>query len=395
MAIILPQARPAIQIANGTFGQFTEPWLELEKSRAVIEDAIGCVGRLETSDKTYPFLSTAFLVAESVILTTRHVVETFAVGIGDKQLRFRDDRKVWINFKAEKDEDESDCAAVTQILFIHPYWDVAALRIEAQRPYLSLQTYPPEKDTTVVAVGYPAFDMRNDADLQNRIFAGVFNRKTLMPARIHGETMLDSYGRSVRTISHDASTLGGTTGAPLINVTSGDVVGVHFAGKYLRGNSAVPAWELMRDSRVRRHLNLPEPDWMSDWDQSPAVSQSPLVPAFEPNDNLFKTYSYLSFENLLELCGLLLIGFPDDEKIAVLFRGIPPELVAALPCGANPKEKLLSRLIELNRLGPVGDHSPLYRLLQTACYLRDLFPEHARLLALFRLVAGNEFAGST
>lgn len=320
MAIILRQARPAIQIANGSFDKLYEPWLELENSRATIEHAISCVGRLESSDKSFPYLATAFLVAENIILTTRHVVETFAVGIGDKHLRFRDDRKVWINFKAETADDVSDCAAVTEPVFIHPYWDVAALRIETHRAFLQLQTSPPQKESIAVAIGYPAFDMRNDADLQNHIFDSIYNVKRLMPARIQGETTTESYGRSVRAISHDASTLGGTAGAPLLDVTTGAVVGVNFAGRFLEANYAIPAWELMRDPRVRNHLDLPEPDWMSLWDE-------PVAQAGVPGMNAIKTYNYLSFEEILELCGLLLQGFPEDEQIPACLKEFHPRLL--------------------------------------------------------------------
>ncbi len=390
MAIILPKLRPAIKIAGGRFDELTEPWLELENSRATIERAISCVGRLESSDQSFPFLSTAFMVGENVALTTRHVAETFTVGIGDTKLRFRDNRNVWINFKAETSDGDSDRAAVTEVVFIHPYWDVAALRIETQRPFLKLATFRPLANSAAVAIGYPAFDMRNDGDVQNRIFAGTYNVKRLMPARVLGEATIESFGHAVSVMTHDASTLGGTAGAPLIDVTSGNVLGLNFAGMYLRENYAVPAWELMRDARVRLHLGVAEPEWMSLWDKSDSSVTVPVSAAFKPNANAIKTYSYLAFEELLELCDLLLLGFPDDAGISVLFVGIPPEIVAALPGGANPKEKLVNRLNAINRFGKIGKHSPLYRVLQTACHLRTLFPEHQRLLALFQLVAANE-----
>lgn len=388
-SIIIPNARPAIRTENGSFGKLEEPWLELENFRHVIEHAISCVGRIESSDKSIPFMGTAFLVAEDVVLTTRHVVATFASGIGDRQLRIRDDRLVWINFKAETSDDAADCAAVTEVLFIHPYWDVAALRIERQRSFLPLQVSPLQYDSPSIVIGYPAFDMRNDADLQNRIFDNIYNVKRIMPGRVLGEDFIESYGHTVKVITHDASTLGGTAGAPLLDIRTGSVIGVNFAGVYLKANYAVPAWELMRDPRVRRHL---EPSWMSLWDKPDDREGKTIAHASEPSVNPTRKYSYVSQEIILELCGLLLQGFPDDERISVLFCGIPPELVAALPNGANTKEKLLLRLIELNRIGLIGKHSPFYTLLQTACHLRELFPEHPRLLAIFKLVAASESA---
>ena len=41
-------------------------------------------------------------------------------------------------------------------------------------------------------------------------------------------------------MTHDSSTLGGNSGSALIDVATGRVVGLHFAGRYLEANYAVP-----------------------------------------------------------------------------------------------------------------------------------------------------------
>ena len=48
-------------------------------------------------------------------------------------------------------------------------------------------------------------------------------------------------------MTHDASTLGGNSGSAIIDVDSGEVVALHFAGEYLKANYAVPMYELARD----------------------------------------------------------------------------------------------------------------------------------------------------
>ena len=42
-------------------------------------------------------------------------------------------------------------------------------------------------------------------------------------------------------MEHDASTLGGNSGSAVIDLETGEAVGLHFAGSYLQANYAVPA----------------------------------------------------------------------------------------------------------------------------------------------------------
>jgi len=55
-------------------------------------------------------------------------------------------------------------------------------------------------------------------------------------------------------MTHDSSTLGGNSGSAIIDVRTGEVIGLHFglhfAGLYLQANYAVPTYELARDRRV-------------------------------------------------------------------------------------------------------------------------------------------------
>ena len=51
-------------------------------------------------------------------------------------------------------------------------------------------------------------------------------------------------------MTHDCSTLGGNSGSAVIDVNSGDVVALHFAGEYLKQNYAVPMADLAEDSEV-------------------------------------------------------------------------------------------------------------------------------------------------
>ncbi|MCI5166849.1 MAG: serine protease [Candidatus Electrothrix sp. GM3_4] len=133
-----------------------------------------------------------------------------------------------------------------------PWLDIALLEL-AEHPEgihpCRLSGKPPAELTkrTIAVVGYPAMDARSDIADTQRIFEGIYQVKRLMPGRLMG-----SPSSSDQIITHDASTLGGTGGAPVIDIETGEILGIHYAG--LPGsNYAVSAWELARDPWVYSH----------------------------------------------------------------------------------------------------------------------------------------------
>ncbi len=86
----------------------------------------------------------------------------------------------------------------------------------------------------VYVVGYPAADPnRNDPNEMHRIFGGVYEKKRLAPGRV---SSIDS---KKGHLSHDCSTLGGSSGSCVVDLSTNSVVGLHFEGDYLVSNSAV------------------------------------------------------------------------------------------------------------------------------------------------------------
>jgi endonuclease G len=138
---------------------------------------------------------------------------------------------------------------------IHPYWDMALLRVDglaADRPALRLSVRAPEdlEGADVVVIGYPARDDRNDLDVQDRIFQRTYFVKRFQPGKIRARAHLHSFESTVDAMTHDSSTLGGNSGSAVVDVATGEVVGLHFAGEYLDANYAVPTYDLARDGRV-------------------------------------------------------------------------------------------------------------------------------------------------
>ena len=256
-AIILPNERPVVDVVNGTYDTPPPPFKHLGKksARARIQAALPAIGRVELPDHpSLPYGGTGFVVGDGLLMTNRHVAELFATGLGRETLSFIPGQSAAVDFLRERDRPDSLLFQIGRVAMVHPYWDMALLVVDGLTSVtpLSLSTAPPGdlRERDVVVVGYPALDPRNAVDVQNRIFAGVFNVKRLQPGRLRDVESIRSFGHPVAAVTHDSSTLGGNSGSAVVDVKSGEVVGLHFAGVYLEANYAVPTHELALDRRV-------------------------------------------------------------------------------------------------------------------------------------------------
>lgn len=249
-AIIKTVGRPALLIKNDTFEQVVDPlWVgPLEKGRTHIDSAIKAVGRVDLSyHPDFSMLATAWLVTSDIVITNRHVAEKFAeknndgfgfiINDNDETITAR------IDFKAEDKSPEKSVFKVEKILHIEEKSgpDIAFLRISKTNKYgsslsqpipLSEESIQPNRNVAII--GYPMFDSRElDADIQLRVFSGIFNVKRLQPGLITGVT---------NVIEHDCSTLGGNSGSVVLDIDTGKALGIHFGAKNSRkSNVAVPA----------------------------------------------------------------------------------------------------------------------------------------------------------
>ena len=261
-AIVLPRLRPVIDVIQNDFA-ITDPlWSHLASGApaAHLRRAIPAVGRVELPGQSVPYAGTAFVVGPGLMMTNRHVAEIFALGLGRSGLSFLPGRQVAANMHREAGgvaaDDDRLNLAVPRVLMIHPYWDMALIEVEGlgtvEPLTLSLESPEAFVGREVAVIGYPALDDRNDLDLQMRIFRRLFRVKRLQPGKATGAAQVaDSFGNTVRAATHDASTLGGNSGSAVVCTETGRVLGLHFAGRYLEANYAVPAQELGRDRQVR------------------------------------------------------------------------------------------------------------------------------------------------
>ena len=242
MAIVLPQGRPAIDIVDGGYDRPDAPWAHLGDPgpRARLEAAIGAVGRLEQAQpSSTPFMGTAFAVASDRVLTFR------------ADLSHSDEPSpMVVDFGQELGSTEPVRVEIEDVLYVDERWGAAVMRAtlpDAITPLrLSLLDWDELADREVVLFGYPASDtVRNDPALVQRIFRGVVDVKRMLPGRTRGREL---EGEDRAALVHDCSSTGGCAGGPLVDVSTGEVVGMHFGGRYLVANQAAPARELARDA---------------------------------------------------------------------------------------------------------------------------------------------------
>ncbi|MER8645033.1 MULTISPECIES: DNA/RNA non-specific endonuclease [unclassified Mesorhizobium] len=258
-AVILPAKRPAIDIVGGDFSTRHPDWLHLNKPelRDRLKAKFPGIGRIELPNHpTLPYGGTGFVVGPRLLMTNRHVAETFAEGLGTSGLNFIQGLEAGIDFLKERGLPATAYLQVLRVAMIHPHWDMALLEVEglpAIRQHLRLSTLDPGAMTgkEVAVIGYPTFDIRNPADIQNDVFAGVYGIKRLQPGKIREIAAVDTYyNRVVDAALHDSSTLGGNSGSCVLDLETGDVLGLHFGGRYAVANYCVPAGALAADGRV-------------------------------------------------------------------------------------------------------------------------------------------------
>jgi endonuclease G, mitochondrial len=138
---------------------------------------------------------------------------------------------------------------------IHPYWDMSILQVEglpADHPSIRLSL----NDARELAVGREIFvigippSTRGIRPTQQKLFQGLYGIKRLQPGALQGVANTASFGKVVRAAAHDCSTLGGNSGSAIFDLTTGEVLALHFGGQYHEKNYGVPSSEMARDSRV-------------------------------------------------------------------------------------------------------------------------------------------------
>lgn len=260
-SIVLRTARPVIAIHNDQVaaGSLDDVWTQrLQNAKPLLDRIIPSIGRIEIANHpAYEWAGTGWLVEEGIIVTSRQAAELFVASDG-RDFRFRAGADglpmgASISMRQEEGGNGSLDFRITKVLHIEPETgsNLAFLSIEMDKQPSPL---PLELETSVTAdrdvalIGYGARDSRVPGiELMERIFGDVFNTKRLAP------------GKTVNVFSdriiHDCSSPGSWTGAALVSLDSGKIVGLQSGGRMFENNSAIPA-SAIRESLFKAKQSL-------------------------------------------------------------------------------------------------------------------------------------------
>ncbi|MEO5563048.1 MAG: DNA/RNA non-specific endonuclease [Chitinophagaceae bacterium] len=291
--IVLRTGRPVLAVShNKAVLEFTDAkskfWKEkLQAASSLLINPIKAIGRIEVENHPdYQWLATGWLIDSTTVVTNRHVANLFGKKNGSRFV-FRQGEssmiKVSIDFLEEFDNSDENTFQITGILHIEDENgpDIALLSAVpiagTNLPqFISLSDTVPVKGQEVVVIGYPARDSRiRDQQLMVDIFGDVYDKKRLAPGQAKGMTG--------GNLLHDCSTLGGNSGSAVLDLKTGKAVGLHFAGRFLETNFAVPAAIIKeRLNNLRRPSSKPTTNKNEETDTNggdKTLFQSPSIQA--------------------------------------------------------------------------------------------------------------------
>jgi hypothetical protein len=268
-------SRPVFWLQNdrlAKLGQPTGKFVDLlEQNAALVEAAALSVGRIETDDAAPPpgldkaFVGTAFLVADNLAITNRHVIEAMVDNPGSTDGPFNLRATYWLNLAAQYGTAASRRFRIERVLFAggQPIGaggdigrlDLAMLEIGAAETLAMVRPSPlaltGRKLLTgeqVVVVGYPAKPRiwygpgeppgaAEVEDILVKLFDSRFGYKRCASGEIDAIAGFQGDAKGW-TVKHDASTLGGNSGSPILTLRDGGirVSALHFGGLSRQAN---------------------------------------------------------------------------------------------------------------------------------------------------------------
>jgi hypothetical protein len=270
---IVSIARPALMLRDGHFGDPPPPWDDiLGPYRESIRTTAASVGRIGVQGlPQLPYAGTGFMVGDDIVMTNCHVARVFAQSGSDGDWSFQAGLEANLDFVEDPDAQRSAAPGglrIEGVIGIHPALDLALLKTAPReagnglaKPLTIMSGDPgPLAGRNVYVLGYPAPDYRNSAAVQRSIFGDRYFVKRLQP----GALMAPQLGATIRmepcstgaepddVMFHDASTLGGNSGSCVVDLDTNQVIGLHFAGRYMQYNEAVALWRLVDDPLLAR-----------------------------------------------------------------------------------------------------------------------------------------------
>ena len=295
----LALARPAIRITDGQLVGTRDNWQSVLAPHAdAIKRTAAAVGWLRAGESALSitgFRATAFRIGPSLIMTV-----DFALNGG---LRSRDaesrasstDTPIEGLHFCQSDNALAACPqeqrfAVTDIVIdAREDSHIVVLRIDDRGSAVSLKL----RDTALAAdtlvdqyayiVGYPHHDARAPPVLLRALFGTTAGIKRLLPGRTLALQAEPFLARKFAQLTTDINTTGGTAGAPLVDLATGRVVGVHFGGRWDEQKGKFTFAEVITPALVTQLRAALAPAQPASGDAAP--SAQPDAPASDPESS--------------------------------------------------------------------------------------------------------------
>lgn len=272
-ALVKLEGRPAIELSDEDIdlndpelGAWQGPVALLQQR---LQQAQRSVGRIDSDDWHQ---GTGFVVAEGLILTNRHVLEAFAMPVPHAQNpeQWVFEQESVIHFSPTADDPER-AFRITGVAFSgadpiidgqgidFDELDLALLTVESTNAAgialpaalpVSTQARKTRSRSQVFVMGYPAQPQHFPEDEEGRLRLDVVERVRQIFGMRYGVRYLspglvasaaDELGLGTRrwSFAHDATSLGGNSGSCVLSCDDDlAVVGLHFAGDWMRANYA-------------------------------------------------------------------------------------------------------------------------------------------------------------
>src|SRR5262245_61275265 len=265
-------ARPALRVADGAVQAIPQSWERLKTAHDSVLRRIRGVGRIDSNVRRH--VGTGWFVAENVLLTNRHVAGALcgldphgdpswldklpAAVVSTNALWDQDpsQRPVWDPAEAPSPASTA-IGTITKIRACHKLLDMALLDVtgvaKSKDLVLRMHAAPPAALVRhdVYLAGYPGVTPPHGVSWEVA--------KLLFPAATASGLKRVSPGQLVELVedlpiaankpreSHDGSTLGGSSGSPVIDFDNHRVVALHYSGVYGLANYSVPLWLVKND----------------------------------------------------------------------------------------------------------------------------------------------------
>lgn len=254
-AIILMTGRPPLLVRNNTVDltgiDLPDFPPDIDTKIKAVEPRIASVGRIEFINSDMAWGGTGWVIDHDgagnlLVATNRHVAKIVArrnaFGGGtflfDPSGAGRYGAQIDFNEEIDAPPDQARVCPIERFTYIaeDTAADVALARIAVPTAFmvdpLPLSAVEGADHEPIAVIGYPARDSRNDATQMEKYFVGLYDVKRFAPGLLRVQP-------GATRLGHDATTLGGNSGSPVLSLESGAVVGLHFAGEFGVGNSAV------------------------------------------------------------------------------------------------------------------------------------------------------------